>query len=70
MRKTLANLLIYLDEINNVKRDHGNLLFIDITRSLYTITQCTPSETSKKFYFSSKKPSLLVVCPLVVSLKL
>ena len=48
LRKENINKEIYISGWINKKRDHGNLLFIDL-RDNYGITQCIVSKENKNF---------------------
>ena len=66
MRKKLINWFIFQDGLHR-KRDHGNLLFIDL-RDHYGITQCVIENDNKFFPVleKSKPESVLKISGKVV----
>ena len=48
LRKEMVNETVYLSGWINKKRDHGNILFIDL-RDHYGITQCIIDKENPKF---------------------
>ena len=67
LRKDDSNKIIKLSGFLHRKRDHGNLLFVDL-RDHYGITQCVIENTDKKFKILEKiKPeSVLTITGKVV----